>query len=263
VSATTLSTPQRIANPFLVIERILRDRNGVWRQVSHEERLNELIVQMLISASASFAIYGAIMGIWNLNVLQMVASAIKLPVLFLLTLGICLPTLYLFNLVFGSTLTVRQALALVLAAITVTAVLTLAFAPISLFFLLTARDYEFFKLLNVAILTLTGVVGLRFLVGGMRSLNLLTGPALPAPPAPLADEATGAPTRTPAIKDAEPTANMSLVWMWIVLYGFVGTQLAWTLRPFFGDPGKPFEIFRPLEGNFYVNVVNTIASLFS
>jgi hypothetical protein len=107
------------------------------------------------------------------------------------------------------------------------------------------------------------VVGLRFLVGGMRSLNLLTGPALPAPPAPLADEATGAPTRTPAIKDAEPTANMSLVWMWIVLYGFVGTQLAWTLRPFFGDPGKPFEIFRPLEGNFYVNVVNTIASLFS
>ena len=29
---------------------------------------------------------------------------------------------------------------------------------------------------------------------------------------------------------------MILLYIWIMLFGFVGTQLAWTLRPFFGDP---------------------------
>ena len=88
--------------------------------------------------------------------------------MFLATLAICLPTLYLFNLVFGARLSVLQACALIMLAITVTAVLTFAFAPISLFFLITARSYAFFKLLNVAILALTALIGLRFLTSGMR-----------------------------------------------------------------------------------------------
>ena len=39
-----------------------------------------------------------------------------------------------------------------MVTITVTSVLSLAFAPISLFFLLTAFSYSFYKILNVAIL---------------------------------------------------------------------------------------------------------------
>ena len=49
--------------------------------------------------------------------------------------------------------------------------LALAFAPISLFFLITANNYAFFKLLNVAILVLSALVGLRFLTCGMATLN--------------------------------------------------------------------------------------------
>jgi hypothetical protein len=37
---------------------------------------------------------------------------------------------------------------------------------------------------------------------------------------------------------------------WLIVYAFVGTQLARTLRPFFGAPALPFELFRKLEGNF-------------
>jgi hypothetical protein len=62
---------------------------------------------------------------------------------------------------------------LVSSTITVTSMLTLAFAPISLFFLITAPNYDFFKLLNVAIFTLTGGVGLKFLLTGMRRMNEL------------------------------------------------------------------------------------------
>src|SRR3954469_22773312 len=165
----------------LVIERILRDRAGIWEQIIAERDLPKLIGRMLLTSVISLAAYGAVLGASN-GWLQSLVSTVKLPLLFLATLAICLPTLYLFNLVFGARLSVRQSLALVMVALTVTAMLALAFAPISLFFLITAPDYQFFKLLNVAILALSALVGLRFLTGGMRVLNEngLLAPAKPA-----------------------------------------------------------------------------------
>jgi hypothetical protein len=154
----------------LIIERILRDRAGIWDQIIGERDLPKLILRMLLTSAISLAAYGAVLGASN-GWLQSLVSTVKLPLLFLATLAICLPTLYLFNLVFGARLSVLQACALIMVAITVTAVLTFAFAPISLFFLITARSYGFFKLLNVAILTLTALIGLRFLTSGMRALN--------------------------------------------------------------------------------------------
>ena len=142
----------------LIIERILRDRAGIWDQIIGERDLPRLILRMLLCSAISLAAYGAVLGASN-GWLQALVSTVKLPMLFLVTLAICLPTLYLFNLVFGARLSVLQACALIMVAITVTAVLTFAFAPISLFFLITARSYAFFKLLNVAILTLTTVGG--------------------------------------------------------------------------------------------------------
>ena len=155
---------------LLVIERILRDRDGIWRQIVEERDLRKLTLQMLGSSAVSLALYGAVLGA-NFGPLQALSSAIKLPLLFLATLAICLPTLYLFNLVFGARLSVQQAVTLIMVCITVTSVLSLAFAPISLFFLITSDSYAFFKLLNVGILMLTAFVGLRFLTAGMRTLN--------------------------------------------------------------------------------------------
>ncbi|WFF02600.1 hypothetical protein [Micromonospora sp. WMMD964] len=339
----------------LVIERILRDRAGIWQQIVAEGDLNALTGRMLASSAIALACYGAVLGAFH-SPLMALTSALKLPLLFLVTLAICLPTLYLFNLVFGARLSVRQSLALVMVAITVTSMLAVAFAPISLFFLITAPDYGFFKLLNVAILTLSALVGLRFLTGGMQVLNdhgLLApevakthadayapasvnvpAPATPAAgsaePAPAAAPVAGqaaepavvsagaavaapagataagssangavatspAPTHVPAqstgqpavagfppgavppgygpvqrpwaqppVRRGEPTqrpASMTLLYIWILLFGFVGTQLAWTLRPFFGDPGQDFSFFRSIDGNFYAEILRTIANL--
>nr|MDT0660695.1 hypothetical protein [Micromonospora sp. DSM 115978] len=322
-----MATPPA-GNGLLVIERILRDRGGIWQQIVEERDLRPLIGQMLASSAISLALYGAVLGAsygWE----QILSSLIKLPLLFLATLAICLPTLYLFNLVFGARLSMVQAVALILVSITVTAVLTLAFAPVSLFFLVTAQSYSFYKLLNVAILLLTAVIGLRFLVEGMRSLNdqrALPAPALvpavaapvpasvavPVPaavagtsngaapastepagttgtdsaaqPAPVATATLAPPTSAPATPAlvgpsahprpwaaaappprrpaaAERPASMGLLYIWIVLFGFVGTQLAWTLRPFFGDPGQPFGVFREVGGTFYADVLRTIGDL--
>lgn len=316
---------------LLVIERILRDRDGVWQQIVDERELRPLIGQMVSSSALSLALYGAVLGAsygWQ----QILSSLIKLPLLFLATLAICLPTLYLFNLVFGARLSMVQAVALILVSITVTSVLTLAFAPVSLFFLVTAQSYAFYKLLNVTILLLTAIVGLRFLVAGMQALNahqqrlamasapaqlpvavpaqsaaaptgqpITAGaPAQPAPalvgtPAgpgaagpgaagpgaagpgaaalPAVTAVNGMPDR-PALPARLPVhpgqplgpagqrpASMGLLYIWIMLFGFVGTQLAWTLRPFFGDPGQPFGVFREIGGTFYADLLRTIGQL--
>ncbi len=283
--------PQRTANGLLVIERLLRDREGVWQQIIDQRDLRGLTVQMLTSSTVSLGLYGAVLGASN-SWAQALSSTIKLPLLFLATLAICLPTLYLFNLVFGAKLSMMQAVTLILVAVTVTAVLTLAFAPISLFFLISAHSYSFFKLLNVAILTLTAIVGLRFLISGMRALSqhqevaarpeqIATVPVQPAPvPAPNGGLATpeaavavrSLPVAAPIVGPLPAPApvpvpqrsnSMSLLYIWILLFGFVGTQLAWTLRPFFGDPGRPFALFRHIEGTFYADIFQTIGKLFS
>lgn len=274
----------------LIIERILRDRAGIWDQIIAERDLPRLILRMLLTSVISLAAYGAVLGASN-GWLQALVSTVKLPLLFLATLAICLPTLYLFNLVFGARLSVLQACALIMVAITVTAVLTFAFAPISLFFLITARSYAFFKLLNVAILALTALVGLRFLTSGMRALNeqvvvesmlgnqvvvtadvsqreLVSATVGGAERAPTNGDARAAHQNRNVAKAEAPQpaaghrpASMLLLYIWIVLFGFVGTQLAWTLRPFFGDPGKPFELFRDINGTFYSDILSTLGSL--
>ncbi|GAB7052678.1 hypothetical protein [Catenuloplanes indicus] len=281
---------------LLIIERLLRDRDGVWRQIIDERQLGSISLQMLASSSLSFALYGVVLGASH-SWVQAASSFVKLPLLFLATLAICLPTLYLFNLVFGARLSVMQAVTLILVPITVTAVLTLAFAPISLFFLITSNSYSFFKLLNVAILVLTAIVGLRFLTAGMTAFNehqlklALVASAVekePAPePAPALVGANGAaaapvpagPTgdgvlavgwepyaqpRRPSAADLPPgqrPASMTLLYIWIGLFGFVGTQLAWTLRPFFGSPDEPFAVFRDVNGTFYADILTTIGRL--
>ena len=278
----------------LIIERILRDRAGIWDQIIAERDLPKLILRMLLSSGISLAAYGAVLGASN-GWLQALVSTVKLPLLFLATLAICLPTLYLFNLVFGARLSVLQACALIMVAITVTAVLTFAFAPISLFFLITARSYAFFKLLNVAILALTALVGLRFLTSGMRALNehvvvesmfsnqvvvtadvsqrelvsaTVGGAADPRPNRPPTatrrpptQNQNAAKAKAPQPAAGDRPASMLLLYIWILLFGFVGTQLAWTLRPFFGNPGQPFELFRDIDGTFYSDILSTLGSL--
>ena len=48
---------------------------------------------------------------------------------------------------------------------------------------------------------------------------------------------------------------------WILLYAFVGSQMAWTLRPSVGYPGARFELIRALGGNFYADIFRSIGEL--
>ncbi|MEW5860250.1 MAG: actin-binding WH2 domain-containing protein [Cyanobacteriota bacterium] len=219
-------------NHFAILMYFLRDRQKFLGEISKGIRLENKIVALLISSSAFFALYGAIIGSFS-GGLQMVASAIKLPALYLITLAICLPTLYFFDVITGSRRSFGQYLALLLASMSIIGVMLFSFAPIILFFRLSINDYRFFQLLNVVIFTITGLVGINVFYRSLIYINE---------------------------QDSEsPKNRTAMIRGWLVLYGFVGSQLGWTLRPFFGTPDKPFELFRPLESNFYFHLLKVIA----
>jgi hypothetical protein len=221
-------------NHLAIIETILRNRKLFFVEIRDGVELGAKMRAMLISCITFFALYGAVMGSTH-SLWQTLSSAAKLPILFLATLVICSPTLYFFNLIFGSNQSLTQNFALILTAITVTAVLLLSFAPILLFFLLTTSSYQFFKLLNVGIFTISGVVGVVFLTQGMRIVS-----------------AGG--------KEGE-AARRNVLRLWILVYAFVGSQMSWTLRPFIGAPSMEFELFRQLGGNFYANIFASIGEI--
>lgn len=218
-----------------IIESILRDRQTFFAEIRQGQDLKVKMRAMLISSVVFLALYGAVMGSTH-SLWQALSAAFKLPLLFLATLIVCAPTLYFFNLIFGSNQSLSQNIAIMLTAITVTAVVLLSFAPIVLFFLLTSSHYQFFKLLNVGLFTVAGIIGMLFLVQGMRLVST--------------SGAGGANTR------------LAVVRLWILVYAFVGSQMAWTLRPFVGAPSMPFEPFRQLGGNFYTNIVASFGEIF-
>lgn len=215
--------------------QLLRDRKVFLNEIEQEKNLDKKIVSLLFSSAVFLALYGAIIGSTH-GLLQMVSSAFKLPALYLITLIICLPTLYFFDIIFGSKKTFGQYVALLMASMAMISVMLFGFAPVTLFFRLSIDDFNFFRLLNIAILGLTGVIGVRLFYRSMISL---------------------------IDKEAESYRNrQKLLRAWLFLYGFVGSQLGWTLRPFFSTPDSPFALFREIESNFYVEVVKIINTFF-
>lgn len=61
--------------------------------------------------------------------------------------------------------------------------------------------------------------------------------------------------------EAGKQIRLNILRYWLGLYAFVGTQLAWTLRPFFGAPNSPFALFREQDSNFYVAILRSISQL--
>ena len=220
---------------FSVLIELLRDRSLFLEEIRSGVKLETKNTALLLCSSIFFAVYGAIIGSSH-SWAQALSSTVKLPALYLITLIICFPTLYFFNILFGSRKTFGQHFAMLLTSVSVISVLLFSFAPITLFFLISTHNYQFYKILNVVVFAVTGFIGVKFLYQGMEMLSQ--------------EDEEGLKTR------------MSILRFWLILYAFVGTQLAWTLRPFFGSPGTPFELFREMQGNFYLDIIHALGEIF-
>lgn len=196
-------------------------------------------------------IYGAAMGAFGVlqgkedSWLQPFAGALKVPALGLLTLAVTYPSLYVFNALLGSRMDVKTTLQLVLAGLVVMQAVLASFSPIVLFFSLTTTSYVFVKLLHVAIFAISGFLGLSFV---LRVLRRVTA-QLQAKERPEGERI-----------DSERSAKL-VFRFWVAVFGFVGAEMSWALRPFIGG-GTP-AWFRDRSGSFFESVWSSLVQLLS
>ncbi len=174
---------------------------------------------------------------------QMVASAVKIPLLFLLTLVVTFPSLYVLSALSRSPIQFRASLRTLIRSIAVSIVLLASFGPITAFFTLSTSSYPFMVLLNVAVLTAAGIAGLKYLAKALEAM--------------FASFSDG---EEPCCRVPDDMSRTLRVWVGI--YGAVGAQMAWILRPFIGSPDLPFALFRDRESNFFLGVMESVFQLF-
>ena len=122
--------------------------------------------------------YGACMGLFavagsgNGSKMQIAASMLKVPALYLLTLMVTLPSLYVFNALLGSRLTVSSTTRLLVCALAVMLAVLASGGPIVAFFSLCTSSYYFMLLLNVTVFAISGAFGLGFMLQTLHRMTL-------------------------------------------------------------------------------------------
>ena len=258
------------------LDRILRGeatRLSALRRRTVEVDVGGLTVVLLLLALA----YGACMGSFALlkgdgpAFWQLVAATVKVPALFFLTLVVTFPSLYVFNALVGSRLAIGSVLRLLLAALGVMLAVLASLGPIVAFFSVSTKTYEFMVLVNVLVFAVSGLLGLVFLLRTLQRLSMVEAEAESPGDATELIEAellTGMVKEAPSVLDPLGDQvlgrNVKMVFRcWVILFGLVGAQMGWVLRPFIGKPGLPFVWFRGRESNFFEAVWTALASLLS
>jgi len=178
--------------------------------------------QLVLVGVVGSAVFGIVTALFGMSPLQLLSSMLKLPVLIFATTVVCFPTFFVVQYAFSPRpLSLHAAGLLQLKAVAITA---LSWAVISLplgILLASARSYVTAKLLVTAVAAAGGTLGSLFLVRGFYS----------------------------AASTSERTVSRWILILYCFLFGLVGSQLAWNLRPFIGKPDEGFVLFRPLGGN--------------
>ena len=220
-------------------------------------------------------LYGACMGCfalansdYKIALLQTLSSMGKVPILFFATLLVTFPSLYVFNALVGSRLTLTSVWRLLLSALAVMMTVLASLGPIVAFFSISTTNYPFMLLLNVAVFALSGFLGLKFLLGTLQRLTVVLYER-PAPATPEQQTAQVQILTTPdvskqgALDKVEAramAANVRQVFgLWMIAFGLVGAQMAWVLRPFVSNPARTdFVLIAQRESNFFAAVLETL-----
>ncbi|MDP1560045.1 MAG: hypothetical protein Q8M16_01490 [Pirellulaceae bacterium] len=211
---------------------------------------------------------------------QLLASTVKAPLLFYLTLLVTFPSLYVFNALMGSNLDIRAAFRLLVAAIAVIVAILASLGPIIAFFAFSTPSglggYRFILILVVFTTALSGCLGLQYL------LRMLNRHANAEQPTSVPIDNRPSQEGSPEIVMAESTENRTIhsaiswrsnssVWspaqaifrVWVLVFAIVGAQMSWVLRPFIGSPDREFTWFRERTGNFFQAVAQVILDVFA
>jgi hypothetical protein len=218
------------------VDRLLRGE-GEFAPTGQETsaKRGSVATQLTVIVAAGMA-YGAVMGSFgglaDSGWKQALVSAVKVPFLFMVTFLICLPSFFVLNVLSGLQRDFQRVLTAVLSFQAVASLVLASVGPIIFLMNVSTELYGFMVLCN----------------GVMFGIASLTG--------------HGIMRRHYRVLIASDQRHRALYRVWILLYTFVGIQMAWTLRPFIGAPDMPVQFFRHgAWGNAYVVLWRLIVDL--
>ena len=196
---------------------LLRDRGALFDAIDRGDDLAGISWRGLLTAVAGSAVFGLAVGVYAGTVGQALASLLKMPSLLVCTTLLTFPSFFVLQSWRAPRpLDWRRAMALLATMLGATGLVWGALAPPVLFLVASIRNYDLAQFLSLLVGAFGGLVGLAVLVAGYRRL-------------------------------CDPLGNIfrsKFLVLYFVIFGAVGAQLAWMLRPYVGSPSLPFQLFR-------------------
>jgi hypothetical protein len=204
---------------------------GAHSTTAEQGGLRELTALLVGCGLAYGAVMGSFGGIEGERALQLVYSAVKVPLLLLAAFGLSLPSYFVLNTLFGLRADFGVALRALLASQASLTIILVSLAPLTLFWYASSSDYPQAILFNALMFAAASAGGQVVLWRGYQPLM------------------------------ARHARHRWMLRVWLVLYAFVGIQLGWVLRPFIGALDQPVRFFREDSwGNAYVILAKMIAA---
>jgi hypothetical protein len=194
-------------------------------------KLAQLGIMVAVFGITYGAVMGSFGGMLGEHFLQVVYSAVKVPFLLLGTFVLSLPSFFVVNTLFGLRSDFSHSLRALLATQAGLTIILASFAPFTILWYASSSNYRGAILFNT----------LMFGCASFTAQWLLRR------------------FYEPLIR-RNPRHRL-LLRAWLVIYAFVGIQMAWVLRPFIGYPDAPTQFFRQdAWGNAYVRLANILWS---
>jgi hypothetical protein len=197
---------------------------------AHRHWLARLLLNLLLFGM----IYGGTMGLFGglgkERALQPLFSAIKVPLLLLVTFAVSLPSFFVLNTVAGLRDDFGHVIRALLATQAGLTIVLASLAPLTAFWYVCLPAYDAALTFNAMMFGIASFAGQYMLRRAYQPLI------------------------------ARDPRHRTMLRLWLVIYVFVGIQMAWVLRPFVGQPGSPTRFFRAEAwGNAYVELVHIVA----
>ncbi len=221
-------TPSALDSGLAAVDALLRDRAGLLDRIDRREGLTALARTFALTLVAGAAVVGATIGAFR-GGLQVPFAALKLPLVVLLTAGLCAPAYSALAAAVRGHTDVRRDMTVILASLALGALLLSALAPVLLLAVFLGMGYHALALLFAATCLVAGAGGLTLFVAAERRR-----------------EGPGGWLITPVL---------------LAVFALVGSQVSWTLRPYLVRPRAvevPF--VRAVEGSLFEAVLYSTGS---
>lgn len=212
----------------------LRNRDEFFDEIFHETKPWGRIWRLTLFFVGLTFLYGGVMGCYS-GFLQALTAAVKLPVMFLLSLLICFPAFFVLQFILGSKMQLSHMIVIILSGYVLMGAIMLSFAPIVVLFVLTGGNYYFLQLLHITIIAIAGIFGMKTVLDALKF--------------------------SCEQKNVYPKTGVVVFRFWVVILAFVGIQLAWNMQPFLAEKTAGYALFKKYKGNFYTAVIYSTQQL--